>query len=363
MYLAIRDLRAAFGRFTLVGAVIALVALLGVLLSGLASGLVDDGISGLREQRLTHLVMQDRSGGVFSKSTLTAAATAPLGDLADVEHSNIGVSFFNAKATDGHSVDLVLFGVDADSFLVPRQDGREALAKPNTIVVSKEIAADGVKVGDELTLIGNETKLTVAGITTSGSYGHAPIAYTSLGTWQQALYGSDPRGRFSAIAINAGATPAKAIAAATKGHDLQLLTKAQAYDGSPGYSAETSTMTLIRTFLLVISALIVGAFFTVWSIQRTREIGLMKALGATDTYVLRDALGQLVIVITASVLVGSVLGYLLGLAVPAAVPFALHPANVAMASGLLIVTGLLGSVVTIRRIAKIDPLVALSTNA
>ena len=50
---AIRDLKAATGRFTLVGVVIALVALMGVLLSGLATGLVDDGISGLRAQRFT----------------------------------------------------------------------------------------------------------------------------------------------------------------------------------------------------------------------------------------------------------------------------------------------------------------------
>ena len=48
MYLALRDLLAARGRFALVGAVIALVSLLAGLLSGLATGLVDDGISGLR---------------------------------------------------------------------------------------------------------------------------------------------------------------------------------------------------------------------------------------------------------------------------------------------------------------------------
>ena len=38
MFLAVRDLRAATGRFALVGAVIGLVAMLGVLLSGLATG-------------------------------------------------------------------------------------------------------------------------------------------------------------------------------------------------------------------------------------------------------------------------------------------------------------------------------------
>ncbi|GHH86333.1 hypothetical protein GCM10018793_57800 [Streptomyces sulfonofaciens] len=41
MFLALRDLRFARGRFALMGAVVALIAVLGVLLSGLASGLAD----------------------------------------------------------------------------------------------------------------------------------------------------------------------------------------------------------------------------------------------------------------------------------------------------------------------------------
>jgi putative ABC transport system permease protein len=36
--------------------------------------------------------------------------------------------------------------------------------------------------------------------------------------------------------------------------------------------------------------LVIGAFFTVWTIQRTQEIGLLKALGASTGYLVRDAL-------------------------------------------------------------------------
>lgn len=54
MFLALRDLRFARGRFALVGWSL-LVALMATLLSGLANGLVDDGISGLRNLPLTNL--------------------------------------------------------------------------------------------------------------------------------------------------------------------------------------------------------------------------------------------------------------------------------------------------------------------
>ena len=134
--------------------------------------------------------------------------------------------------------------------------------------------------------------LPVLGFTFAGSYGHVAIAFTSLATWQSITYGNDARGRFSAVALR---LPAGTDVAAVdrggrhRGRDRRH----EAYDGSPGFTAETATMTLIRGFLLVISALIVGAFFTVLTVQRTRQIGLLKAMGASNAYVLRDGLGQM----------------------------------------------------------------------
>ncbi|TWD29723.1 hypothetical protein FB570_101647 [Streptomyces sp. T12] len=71
MFLALRDLRFARGRFALMGAVVALIAVLGVLLSGLASGLADAGISGLRALPVTHLAFDEKATGEqFSRSTV-----------------------------------------------------------------------------------------------------------------------------------------------------------------------------------------------------------------------------------------------------------------------------------------------------
>ena len=74
---------------------------------------------------------------------------------------------------------------------------------------------------------------------------------------------------------------------------------------------------------------------------------------------MRDALGQLAIVIIAATLVGSLLGYGLGLLVPGGVPFSLQPISVLAGSALLVAVGMIGSVLTIRRISRVDPLIAL----
>ncbi|MBO9522376.1 MAG: FtsX-like permease family protein [Nocardioidaceae bacterium] len=358
MYVAIRDLRAARGRFALVGVVIALIALLSTLLSGLAAGLVDDGISGLRRMPLTHLAMEPDSGGTFSRSTLTLQNLTPWQNLPEVEASPLGVSFANAKRENGKTVSIALFGVPQDSFLATRKAAREALAGPDGLVLSSELRDEGIRVGDELTIAGSDIKLPVLGFTYTGSYGHVDIAFTQLNTWQHLYFGSDARGRVSAVALKVHDPSVLESMDATTG--TETLTKEAAYAGSPGYTGETQTMNLIRGFLLVISALVVGAFFVVWTVQRTRQIALLKALGASTSYVVRDALGQMTIVLLAATAVGAGLGWLGGLAIQGgAVPFRLQAGPVLLAMALLVVLGLGGCLAAVRRITRVDPAGAL----
>lgn len=357
MFLAIRDLRVGKGRFVLVGIVLALIAFMAALLTGLATGLVDDGISGLRGQPLDHLAFQPGAKSTFSRSTLTDENLAPWKKVSGVEVAPLGVSFANAKTEAGSTLDIAIFGTPPGSFLAPNEQAERALEAPTGIVLSSELEGEGVKTGDKVTIAGSELVLPVLGFTYSGSYGHAPIAFTSLATWQKLYYGADAHGRFSAIAIKGSGDFASIDAKAGTATE----TKAQAYAGSPGYSAETATMSLIRGFLLAISALIVGAFFTVWTIQRTRQIGLLKALGASNAYVLRDALGQLAIVTIAATAVGTLVAVGLGQFVGSGVPFHLEAGSILTSATVLVVMGLIGSLVAIRKVTKVDPVIALGS--
>jgi len=357
VFLALRDLKFARGRFALVGLVIGLVALMATLLSGLANGLVDDGISGLRALPLTHLAFQPGADSTFSRSTLTDVNVEPYEKLDGVEASALGVSFFNAKRANGSTIDMALFGIPEDSFLAPRGEARQALAGRPGLVLSDEFQTDGIKVGDLLTVVGIDEELPVLGFTYSGSYGHVPIAFTSLETWQDLLYGDNAKGRFSAIALKAD--DGTDVAAAEQASDTEAETKDAAYAGSPGYTGETSTMSLIQNFLLVISALIVGAFFTVWTVQRASQIALLRALGASRSYVLRDALGQMAIVLVSTAVLGSLLAVAIGSLVSTNAPFRLAAGPILSTIGLLILFGMIGCLIAVRRITSVDPIMAL----
>jgi putative ABC transport system permease protein len=357
MYVAWRDLWVARGRFALVGVVIGLVSLMTTLLSGLADGLVDDGISGLRRLPVTDLVFQQGAKSTFSRSTLTPRDLATWQGREGVAASALGVSFVNAKREHGPTLDVALFGVPADSFLLSRPEARAALSGPPGIVLSDEFATTGIKVGDVLTIVGVDRPLPVLGFTYAGSYGHVAIGFTRLDTWQDLLFSGNANGRFSAIALRGARSAVDAVPAP---EGTQVVTKDEAYAGSPGYTGETSTMTMIRAFLLLISALIVGSFFTVWTMQRSRQIALLKALGASGTYVVRDAIGQMGVVLVVAAGAGGLAGAGLGALIERTeVPFRLDATSVLEALALLILLGVAGCVAGVRRVTSVDPAGAL----
>jgi putative ABC transport system permease protein len=363
VFLALRDLRRGVRRFLLLGVVIALVAFLSTVLSGLATGLVTDGISGLRALPLDHLSFQPDAQATFSRSTLRDDAVERWSGVDGVEATPIGMSFVNALAEhDGPTLDLALFGVTPDSFLLTRPDARAAIAGEAGLVLSESLAAEGVEVGDRYYVAGSRVALPVLGFTYGGTYGHVDLAYTSLETWQALAYGTEPDGRFSAIALRG--TDGVDLARVDRAAGTETLTKAEAYAGSPGYSAETTTMTLIRGFLLVISALVIGAFFTVLTVQRTRQIGLMKAMGASDAYVLRDGIGQMAVLVTLATAVGVVVGAgAVSLMAGGEAPVELSAVSVTTSALALVVAGVLGSLVAFRRITRIEPAIALGADA
>lgn len=358
MFLALRDLRRGWRRFGLVGLVVGLVALLSTALTGLADGLVRDGTSGLRALPITHLAFAPDSEAVFSRSTLDEAALRRWRAVPGAQATPIGVSFVNATPLGGgRSIDMALLGVRDDSYLARVVEGGR-VPGPGGLVLSSELREEGVRVGARYRIAGpSGIALRAQGFTSGGSYGHVPFAYLPLSTWQRIAYGR-AGDRFSAIALRL--PPGIDVAAVDRAAGTETTTKEGAYDGSPGFTAETATMTLIRTFLLLISALVVGAFFTVMTVQRTAQIGLLKALGASTWYVLRDGVGQVAVVVVAATLLGALGGSAVIVALEGGpVPVALLPGNILVSSALLVAAAILASLACARRIAKVDPAISL----
>lgn len=115
------------------------------------------------------------------------------------------------------------------------------------------------------------------------------------------------------------------------------------------------TLEMIQVFLYVICAMVVGAFFTVWTIQRGHELAVLRAVGASGRFLLRDSLIQATVLLIIATAVGVGAGVGLGALMPAAMPFELEWGPVLLAS----VLGLVGAAVAVLRVLRVDPLTAL----
>jgi putative ABC transport system permease protein len=374
MFLALRDLAFAKGRFALMSMIIALVAFLMTLLSGLASGLIKNNISALMALDVTHIAFEYNERPNYRNSMVERDMWEGWRTADGVLAAEpLGHTMFTARRPDNEPLDdVVLWGVEPGSFLEPTVFAGKQLQGPEDGVIISALLANkhAVRLGDVIVLDRVLTKLKVIGISEEQNIAHVPVIYAPMRKWQEATYGppgGPPPGEVlpdilfdyaSVIALKLA--PEADIEALDIDEGTVSLDKNSAYAASSGYKEEVQTVQMIQAFMVIISALVIGAFFTIWTIQRTQEIGLVKALGGSSGYLLKDTMGQALIVMFLAVSLGTLVAVWLGLSLEeSGKPFMLVRDDILGSSGLLIVAGLVGSMVSVRLITRIDPIIAL----
>ncbi|MGJ4137543.1 FtsX-like permease family protein [Corynebacterium evansiae] len=133
-----------------------------------------------------------------------------------------------------------------------------------------------------------------------------------------------------------------------------MLQGKDALEASASYKGEQSSLNLMIVLLYVISALVLGAFFTVWTMQRLRGVAITVALGGTRSSILSDAVGQALVVLFVGIAAGTLLtvgvgGFMEGIPMDVTANTTLVPAAILLAAGLL------GAGLSIIPVMKVDP--------
>ena len=141
--------------------------------------------------------------------------------------------------------------------------------------------------------------------------------------------------------------------------EVEAVDRKTAYESTPGYSAQQSTLNTQRLFTLLIGVLVVGGFFQIQTLQKVAQVGMLKAIGTSNLAIALSFLLQIITITILGVIIGVAGTLLLALSFPATVPIIFTPASVITAITSLMLIGPLGGLVSVRILVKVEPLTAL----
>ncbi|WP_433360126.1 FtsX-like permease family protein [Streptosporangium sp. CA-115845] len=356
MFVALRDLRFAKGRFALMGTVVFLITLLVTMLSGLTAGLAQENISAIEDLRADHIVFSDSEKTSFSDSRITEETWREWQKVAGVTAAErLGITMGRLTFGDD-SAGAAVFGIQPGGELAKGVGGTVGTG---TLLLSAALAEDsGLRPGSKVQLFGRD--FVVGGIGADASYSHTPVAWISIGDWEWSGRQGSPDAVATVLALRTTGDPD--LVTADKRLRTMTVTRGDAPAAISSFSSENGSLQLMRGFLFAISALVIGAFFTVWTIQRRGDVAVLKALGAGTGYLLRDALAQAMMVLLLGAGTGGAVGAGLGALAEESVPFVLSAATVVVPVAVMILLGATGAALAIRKITSVDPLTALGAS-
>ncbi|MBV7294060.1 ABC transporter permease [Corynebacterium sp. TAE3-ERU16] len=339
MFLALRDLRAARGRFALITVTVAMMALLVSFLSGLTGGLTHQSISALSTIGGASATLSDTGEASLDRSRLDPESTTALLDAAAAA---------GTPAT-AVGIDRSLLGEESVSVLATRPaadgpaDASTPLPGPGHVVLSEAAAkATGLAAGDS-TDLGRYGTVTVDAVRGDDHYSHQPVVWAHLD--------ADAPATFIASGAPIDAVPG------TLGISAGDLPGTMA-----SHKAESTSLTMINVMLLIITALVTGAFFTVWTIQRKPDIATLKALGATSTALVVDALGQAAVILAVGVGAGLGLTLISASLIGDGLPFVVSTSTTLYPALAMFALGLVGAAAALSFLKSASPLSALGGN-
>ena len=381
-YLAFKEVWRNRGRFFLFSLVIALITTLVLFISALSEGLAT--------ANKQFLVKLDAQLLVFQKNVDLSANTSRIAlskrnDIARVEGveavgpiglSNVAI----VLPTEKKDLNVSFIGVEAGKpGEPPVTSGRNLLIDRGSEVIIDQNVVDqtGLQIGDRIrikSIQGSKEEyyyLDIVGITEGRQYLFQPSIFVPYNTWDQmrpqATSGSPLMETISniiAVKVQPGYNPAEvATQIATQVKDVEVTDIKTAYESIPGYQAQQSTLNTQRGFTLLIGILVIGGFFQIQMLQKIPLIGVMKAIGTSNSIVAGAVVLQIILVTTFGVLLGTLATLGLAVGIPGNVPVIFDGNSVAIAILTLLSIGPIGGLVSVRLAISVEPLIALGLSS
>ncbi|MFB9275793.1 ABC transporter permease [Cohnella cellulosilytica] len=374
MYLAIREMRFAKVRYSLIAIIMLLVAFLVLFVTGLARGLAYDNAASIQNMGATHFIMEKNSNHRFTRSQLNEEVGGQAGLIAgqeNVQPLGVKMTVMMAEGTTG-KLDVTLLGINPEGWLMPKVTEGTAITSDESgqVVVDRKLKDSGIGLGAVLVDQTSGLKWTVTGFVSHESFSHSPAVFLNEQDWEQLQLKTAPRpgsdgageGRiYNAFAVKANKHQVEQLVTAFP--DSEIVTKSEAVSAIPGYKEEQGSLWMMIIFLFIISSFVLAVFFYVITIQKSSQFGILKAIGTRTAYLARSVALQVLLLSTGSLIVSTLLVQAIEAVLPDGMPFQLQISTLAYTSGAFIAMSLAGSLLSVWKVTQIDALDAIGRSA
>lgn len=366
MFLALRELQHAKLRYLLIGFIMVLISWLVLFVTGLAQGLSSDNASSIQNMKADYLILQEESVHRINRSILTdeiwrEIQRHPAGDHA----APLGVHM-NTLTKEGSTAkfDAAFFAIDMASMMAPKVVEGTMINNTDAehVMADRSLKDDGYRLGDRIVDQATGAAFTIAAFTEGQSFSHAPVIHLNFEGWKALQPSGSQQGTiYNAVALNGSPEQMDALAQDISG--IEIITKSEALQGIPGFQEEQGSLVMMIVFLFVIAAFVLAVFFYVITIQKMNQFGVLKAIGAGTGYLVRNLIFQVLTLTVVSLAISIGLTYGVSLLIAGAVPFSLTPSVVLLCSLLFLAVSLMGSLLSLYRVIKIDAIEAIGRAA
>ena len=323
MFLAIKEMLHEKLRYSLIVALIFLVSYLLIILTGLATGLANLNKAAINEWDASSIVLNSDSEGRLQQSFLSQDQVASL------PNNGTRISQYSTlvKSENGLKENTQLVALDSKSF-----------------IFKKLKITSGSKNVRNLLVANSSLRIKITGFTPRATLSALPVVYISPDTIQS---------------LNKGVTNAVVFKNTLNNSKIPKGTIQLSIDSFinklPGYSAQQLTFNFMIGFLYIIILIVISIFLYILTVQKLPNLGVLKAQGVSTQYLVLSTLFQSFIMSVIGVIIAIILGEITAITLPSEVPIVIDKSNIIVTGIGIIIMSLLGALIPIRQIAKVDP--------
>lgn len=365
MNLGLRDVQRAKLKFGLLGGALALLLFLLLFLNTLSSALLGGFVGAVRHTSADLLVYDSGARRNLQASRLPTGTVDEVRAVPGVAAAGpIGQTTLTVDVGRGLT-DLSLFGWQPGLPGGPARVVGAAMPKPGEALVDRADEANGFKIGNTITIAPTGKTLRIVGYTTESRFNVAPTAYVPIDTYREIVRAANPNASYVpdnlvAVAVEPGTSTGTVIRAIeSRNPGLEALSRATAVASIPGASSISQSFDLIVGITFVIVVVVTGFFFLILTVQKLRVFTALRAVGATTRFLAASIVVQVTMVVLVAAVVAAALLSVAAALSSDAFPLRVDVGLVVTATAAALVFSLLASLVSIRRIARVDPVEAV----